>query len=77
MLAAKENQPKLHRRISNAFESIEQIPKAYQGENDSAEYREVEKDHGRVETRRCVVSDLLTRWYDFEEPWPGGGRARS
>jgi hypothetical protein len=27
------------------------------------------------ETRRCVVSDLLTRWYDFEELWPG--RARS
>lgn len=71
VLAVKENQPTLHRRISNAFESIERIPKAYQGENDSAEYREVEKDHGRIETRRCVVSDLLTRWYDFEELWPG------
>jgi predicted transposase YbfD/YdcC len=71
VLAVKENQPTLHRRICNAFEAIERIPKAYQGENDSAQYREVEKDHGRIETRRCVVSDILTRWYHVKELWPG------
>ena len=71
VLAVKENQPTLHRRICNAFEAIERIPKAYQGENDSAQYGEVEKDHGRIETRRCVVSDILTRWYHVRELWPG------
>jgi predicted transposase YbfD/YdcC len=71
VLAVKENQPTLHRRISNVFEAIERIPKAYQGENDSAEFCEVEKNHGRIETRRCVVSDQLTRWHDFEPLWPG------
>jgi predicted transposase YbfD/YdcC len=34
------------------------------------EHREVEKDHGRIETRRCIASDILTRW---QQPalWPG------
>lgn len=26
------------------------------------EYSEIEKDHGRIETRRCIASDVLTRW---------------
>ena len=71
VLAVKENQPTLHRHICNAFEAIERIPKAYQGGSDSAQYREVEKDHGRIETRRCVLSDILTRWYHVKELWPG------
>ncbi|MEZ0606067.1 hypothetical protein ACAX43_28600 [Paraburkholderia sp. IW21] len=31
---------------------------------------EVEKAHGRIEARRCVASDVLTRW---QQPmiWPG------
>ncbi|WP_157379903.1 ISAs1 family transposase, partial [Burkholderia ubonensis] len=29
-----------------------------------------EKDHGRIETRRCVVSDLLSKWRPVAL-WPG------
>ncbi|MFL9989737.1 ISAs1 family transposase, partial [Paraburkholderia sediminicola] len=71
VLAVKENQPTLHRRIREAFEAIERIPQRYRGENDPASHCEVEKDHGRIETRRRVVSDVLTRWYHFKELWPG------
>jgi predicted transposase YbfD/YdcC len=71
VLAVRQNQPALHRAICNAFEAIERIPKAYQGKNDSASHCEVEKDHGRIGTRRCVASDVLTRCYHTEQLWPG------
>ncbi|WP_155253149.1 ISAs1 family transposase, partial [Burkholderia cepacia] len=36
----------------------------------SSEYREVEKDHGRIETRRCLVSDVMNTWR-AAALWPG------
>ncbi|MBA2276877.1 MAG: ISAs1 family transposase, partial [Chloroflexia bacterium] len=35
--------------------------------------RTVEKDHGRIEVRRCWASDdpALLAWLDPERPWPG------
>ena len=35
-----------------------------------SEHREVEKGHGRLETRWCVASDILTRWQQLGL-WPG------
>ena len=61
----------LHRRIRDAFEAIERIPEAHQDDNDCAWHCEVEKDRGRIETRRCVVSDVLTRWHHLDPLWPG------
>ncbi len=61
MLAVKENQPSLLAEIRSSLEAIERLPA-----DDRAvcanEFREVEKVHGRIETRRCVVSDLLSKW---------------
>ncbi|USX05071.1 hypothetical protein [Paraburkholderia fungorum] len=42
------------------FAALERWPAAYAGTID--EYREIEKDHGRIETRRCVVQDISSRW---------------
>jgi predicted transposase YbfD/YdcC len=69
VLAVKGNQPSLLAHIRTTFDAIERV-----GPQDRevfiTEYRELEKDHGRIETRRCVASDVLTRW---QQPalWPG------
>ncbi|OJA85846.1 ISAs1 family transposase [Burkholderia ubonensis] len=69
VLAVKENQPSLLAEIRASLEAIERLPA-----DDRAicanEFREVEKDHGRIETRRCVVSDLLSKWRPVAL-WPG------
>jgi predicted transposase YbfD/YdcC len=69
VLAVKGNQPSLLTHIRTTLEAIERIPEA---DRDAfiSEHREVEKGHGRIETRRCIASDILTRW---QQPalWPG------
>jgi predicted transposase YbfD/YdcC len=55
-LMVKNNQPTLAAAIAGFFEAAEQS--GYQGVSHTrAEW--VEKDHGRIETRRCVVTDDL------------------
>ncbi|MFL9998159.1 ISAs1 family transposase [Paraburkholderia sediminicola] len=66
VLACKGNQGTMLERVQKAFDSVERVPQAYIGY--TSEHREVEKDHGRIETRRCVVSDMLTRW-QHEPDW--------
>lgn len=69
VLAVKGNQPSLLTHIRTTLEAIERIPAA---ERDVfiTEHHEVEKGHARIETRRCIASDILTRW---QQPalWPG------
>jgi predicted transposase YbfD/YdcC len=69
VLAVKGNQPSLLAHIRTTLEAIERVPPADRGIF-ITEHREVEKDHGRIETRRCIASDILTRW---QQPaiWPG------
>lgn len=55
-LAVKNNQPALAAAIEGFFEAAGQA--GYQGVAHT-HARWVEKDHGRIETRRCVVTDDL------------------
>ncbi|WP_157380662.1 ISAs1 family transposase [Burkholderia ubonensis] len=68
-MAVKENQPSLLAEIRASLEEIERLPV-----DDRAicanEFREVEKDHGWIETRCCVFSDLLSKWRPVAL-WPG------
>ena len=63
VLALKENHPTLHTDI-----------KLWLDDNDAQGYvrmhETVEKDHGRIETRRTVVSTELD-WLTQKEEWPG------
>lgn len=56
-------------QVQTAFDALERVPLAYA--DYTSEHREVEKDHGRIETRRCVASDILTRWQHEPDLWPG------
>lgn len=55
-LMVKHNQPSLATAIEGFFEAAEQAD--YQGVAHT-QARWIEKDHGRIETRRCVVTDDL------------------
>ncbi|MFL9998920.1 ISAs1 family transposase [Paraburkholderia sediminicola] len=59
-LACTGNQSAMLERVQHAFEAIERVPLAYA--DCLSERREVKKGHGRIETRRCIVSDVLTGW---------------
>lgn len=71
VLALKENQPTLHADVAALFEHatnhrFEDRP------HDVAQTQE--KDHGRIETRRCTVmslSDLHGLWEDIARAWSG------
>ncbi len=69
VLAVKGNQPSLLTHIRTALEAIERIPETGR-DVFITEHCEVGKDHRRIETRRCIASDVLTRW---QQPalWPG------
>jgi predicted transposase YbfD/YdcC len=69
VLACKGNQGTMLKRVQQAFEAIERVPLAYT--DCLSEHREVEKGHGRIEMRRCIVSDVLTRWQHEPDQWPG------
>ncbi|RQZ17092.1 ISAs1 family transposase [Burkholderia sp. Bp9031] len=69
VLAVKEKQSALLSRIRTALDAIERVPAAYA--DCTSEYREVEKGLGRIETRRCVASNVLTRGEQGPELWPG------
>jgi predicted transposase YbfD/YdcC len=70
VLAVKDNQPALARLVRGIFAALERWPAAYAGTVD--EYCEIEKDHGRIETRRCVAQDISSRWPgNVDGRWPG------
>ena len=66
-LMVKNNQPSLAAAIEGFFSAAEQA--GYQGvPHTRAEW--IEKDHGRIETRRCVVADDLS-CLENQRDWPG------
>ena len=66
-LMVKNNQPGLAAAIEGFFSAAERT--GYQGvPHTRAEW--VEKDHGRIETRRCVVTEDLSGLEDRHD-WPG------
>ena len=69
VLAVKENQPTLLVEVRTTLEAIDRLASDDRWDC-SSEYREVEKDHGRIETRRCLVSDVMNTWR-AAALWPG------
>ncbi|WP_244137093.1 ISAs1 family transposase, partial [Burkholderia pyrrocinia] len=70
VLAVKENQPTLLAHLRQSLDGFARDPQAFRGYDYMSEYREVEKDHGRIETRWCIATDILTRWQQ-SGLWPG------
>ncbi|MGF6604968.1 putative transposase YbfD/YdcC [Paraburkholderia sp. GAS448] len=71
VLAVKENQPTLLARMRTALQAIDSFPDGYRKLAAASEHCEVEKGHGRIETRRCLVTDILANPQFEPELWPG------
>lgn len=68
IIAVKNNQPTLAQAVESAFQDKAQGLQAGELQQDI----EVTKDHGRLETRRCVVSrDLSKLAKALQAAWPG------
>ena len=68
LLMVKNNQPTLAAAIENCFHTAR--ASGYQHlEHTAAEW--IEKDHGRRETRRCVVTPDLSSLGALRQDWPG------
>lgn len=66
LLAVKENQPTLSRDIAAVFESARRDPEVLL----SLDFHETrERGHGRTETRRCSVTDIVAGISQLRE-WP-------
>lgn len=63
VLALKENHPQLHEDVSLWLHDCD-------AQGDVKQVQSLEKDHGRIETRRVVVSDELD-WLDARQQWAG------
>jgi len=69
VLCLKGNQGSLHEESRYFFEEAKsmkfaEVPYRY--------HQTVEKDHGRIETRRCwMVEDVAIQWLAKEDQWPG------
>lgn len=65
----KGNQESLHEEVKYFFDEC----RAANYEDVEHNYFEsVEKDHGRIETRRCwVVGEAAIRWLERQDQWPG------
>lgn len=63
VLALKDNQADLHELVADHFAVTPQ----------PADHETVEKDHGRLERRRCWATDdpVVLAWLDPERTWPG------
>jgi len=65
----KENQGSLHEETQYFFEEAQKmgfanVPYRY--------HQSLEKDHGRIETRRCwMVEETAIQWLDKQDQWPG------
>ncbi|WP_050810770.1 ISAs1 family transposase [Burkholderia ambifaria] len=60
VLAVKGNQGELQSRVHEAFAAVERWPDLYRGECGEL-VDEIDKDHGRIETRRCRSSPSACR----------------
>lgn len=69
VLCLKGNQGSLHEEVKYFFDEAQ----AASFENvDHSYFESVEKDHGRIEMRRCwVVEDDAIRWLEKQDQWPG------
>jgi len=68
LLMVKNNQPSLAAAIEQCFDTAR--ASGYQHlPHTTAEW--VDKDHGRIDTRRCVVTTDLTSLGDLRADWPG------
>jgi predicted transposase YbfD/YdcC len=67
VLVRKGNQSALLSWVQKTFDAIEQVPLTYA--NDIGEYQQVEKGHGRIETRLCVATEIS--WQRKSQRWPG------
>ncbi|WP_080425051.1 ISAs1 family transposase [Burkholderia ubonensis] len=56
-------------RIRYAFDAIERVPDAHWDQ--AAEHQDIDKDRGRIETRRCIASDVLACWEPDSDLWLG------
>jgi predicted transposase YbfD/YdcC len=65
----KGNQESLHDDVRFFFEECQ---RAGWEDVEHNYFESVEKDHGRIETRRCwVVEEDAIRWLEREDQWPG------
>ena len=67
VLAVKDNQPKLAESIQDFWDSFRAHPPSHTPHSFT---QMVEKDHGRLETRRCYVFDQIHCLHGPEQ-WPG------
>ena len=67
ILALKENQKTLYSDIKLYLDDIHQEKKLLESEN---YYRTVEKGHGRIKIRECVISDEIS-WLHSKSDWKG------
>jgi predicted transposase YbfD/YdcC len=69
VLGLKANQPHLREEVQYFFEEatrldFHDVPYRY--------HQTVEKEHGRIETRRCwLVEEVAIQWLAREQQWPG------
>ena len=67
VLAVKDNQPKLAQSIEDFWRAFRAHPASY---TPHASTESVEKNHGRIESRRCTVFDQL-ECLDKPQQWKG------
>ena len=69
VLCLKGNQESLHEEVKYFFDEAQA---AEFNDVHHSYFESVEKDHGRIEIRRCwVVEDDAIRWLEKEDQWPG------
>lgn len=69
VLCLKGNHEKLYEDVKYFFDEVKSADFSYV---DHSYFESVEKDHGRIEIRRCwVVEDDAVRWLEKEDQWPG------
>lgn len=69
VLCLKGNQESLHDEVKYFFDEAQA---AKFKDVDHSYFESVEKDHGRIEIRRCwVVEDDAIRWLEKQDQWPG------
>ncbi len=69
VLALKANYPTLHELVAYHFGRLREPGAAEL----ATTYQTIEKDHGRLEVRRCWATDdpAVLAWLDPERTWPG------
>ena len=65
ILALKENQKTLYNDVKLYLDDVRQEKKLLESEN---YYKTVEKGHGRIETRECIISEEIS-WLHNKSSW--------